>query len=708
MLKSSPEPSERTQSAVPTGGGVLRVLSHPAFLCLLLAVAPLAVFWPVGHYDFTNYDDPSYFSDNAHVLGGLTWPNVRWAFRATDNASWYPLTWLSFLLDATLFGKRAGGPHLVNLLLHTANTVLLFLVLRRLTGAQWRSAFVAALFALHPLHVESVAWIAERKGVLSTLFGLLTLLSYARYAQGRSQVEGRATKDEKPNSRTVVGGPALHYSLALVLFACSLLSKPSLVMLPCAMLLLDYWPLGRLRLSTVNFPLATLLEKTPFFLLGLVSSAITVWVHKESGALTPLAAVHLTARVENAFVSYAQYLGKTLWPTRLAVPYPEPGEWPLGLIVLGGTLVVGLSLLALGLGRQRPYVFVGWFWFLGMLVPVIGLIQWGTQTMADRFTYVPLIGIFIMMAWGAGEVWERRRVPKWAAGAIAVLVLGVCAVRAKDQLRYWQNSESLFRHTLAVTGDNIVALHNLGVALSGLGRSDEAMGCFRRALQIDPKYDEALFDLGNILAGRGQYAEAVIYFEDALRLRPDHFEVRNNLGNTLLKLGRTDAATTQYQLALQLRPEAAKIHKNLAGVLATRGEFDEAILHYREALKQAPNDAGAHYSLGLALAVQGKWDEAIVQYTETLGLTPTNAEAHYNLGYALRVQGRLDEAVAHLREALRLRPQFPLAQYNLGCVLADRGQRDEAIVHLREALRLKPDDDEARQQLRALGASARE
>jgi tetratricopeptide (TPR) repeat protein len=680
-------------------------------VCLALAGAALAVFWPVLGCDFINYDDPAYFSANRRVLSGLSWSNVLWACRTTDNASWYPLSWLSFLLDATLFGKGPAGPHLTNLLIHAANTVLLFLLLRRMTGAQWRSALVAALFALHPLAVEPVAWVSERKGLLCAFFGLLTLLAYARYVE---------TKDcqEKPGCRprsrrdVVFSCSAAWYCLALALFAFSLLSKPALAALPGAMLLLDYWPLGRPELKAMDSKLRSFLplvmEKVPFLVIGLLSSAATIRVHKTYGALVTLSTSPIASRIEAAFVSYARYLENILWPIRLALPYPDPGRWPWTLILAGVALVAGLSLLALESRRRRPYLLPGLGWFVGLLLPVIGIIGWGSHTMADRFTYVPVIGIFIAVVWGASEVLDVNRSPKWLRVVLAVLVLGACAVRTRDQLRYWNNSATLFGHSVAVSQDNIVALSQLGIRLSFEGRSEEAIECFNRALRLNPGGLQVRYNLGNALAATGRYAEAITNFELVVKGMPGHYEAQNNLAQALVELGRLDQAAEHYRLALQYKPDEARIHKSLADVLGASGKLDEAAGQYRLALKEEPTDADTHYSLGITLAVQGKWEEAIQHYSETVRLAPTNSEAQYNLGYALRTRGRLGEAALHLNEALRLNPRFALAHYNLGCVLADTGRIREALAHLREALRLKPDYEEARQKLRQLAATPKE
>jgi protein O-mannosyl-transferase len=700
-----------------------RAAAQTAFLCLALVGVTLAVFWPATRCGFTNYDDPAYFSENDHVLAGLSWANVEWAFQVTDNASWYPVTWLSYLLDATVFGKGPRGPHLTNLLLHAANTLLLFLFLRRLTGALWKSALVAALFSLHPLHVESVAWIAERKGVLSTFFGFLALWAYGRFAECRNR---------EAASRFTFHA-SLFYLLSLSYFALGLMSKPSLVPLPFALLLLDYWPLRRLELQTPDSRPKTLysvlLEKVPFFVLVALSSAATVWAHKQVGAITALAVLPLQDRIANALVSYARYLGKMVWPAHLALPYPHPWHWSLGWVVLAAALVGGLSLAAVLLARKRPYVFVGWFWFLGMLVPVIGVVQWGLHAMADRFTYMPLIGLFIIVAWAVGELVEGGRTPGGVTAAGALLLLGACALQTRHQLGYWQNSELLFRHAVAVTEHNVVALNNLGVALFDQGRVEEAINYYERAVRVEPGHFEedagvggeqskhsygasvvnpihvdALFNMGNALAKRGDFAKAAEYFAAVLRIEPKEHQALNNLANSLLKLGKPAEAITNYVRALSLKPNDAKAHKGLAAALTAQGKVEEAIGHYRQALAEEPNDADTHYALGIALAVRGTWDEAIGQYMEALRLGPNNPEAEYNLGYALRVQKRLREAAAHLKEALRLKPEFALAHYNLGCVLAEEGWKDEAAAHLREALRLKPDYEEAGKELQRLGA----
>jgi tetratricopeptide (TPR) repeat protein len=740
---------------IRTGAADKALTRVPAFWIVAILAGLTAISYsPIVKAQFINYDDNEYVTANPLVLRGLSWEGVRWAFTTTHASNWHPVAWLSHMVDVELFGKGPMGPHLMSLLLHTANTVLLFLLLRRITGAQWRSALVAGLFALHPLLVESVAWVAERKDVLSGLFGFLTLIAYARYSEskvqgprseGTSGVEGceevksegrRAKEIRTPNSEVepgVVCGsrPRVWYGLALVLFMLGLMSKPMLVTLPFVMLVLDYWPLGRVSGRTQIGRLVA--EKIPFFLMSVVGSYITTRAQKL--AIQPLEHLPLAERVANALMAYARYLGKTVWPADLALPYLHPGHWPAMHVAAAAMLLIFLSVVAVLGARNRPYLLTGWCWFLGTLIPVIGLVQVGTQSMADRYTYLPLIGLFIASVWGLGELCVRARIPKvvMALAGTGALICG--SALTFQQATFWKDSERLFKHAAEATTDNYIAVANVGGALFEAGRLDEAMEFYRRsyqmnplyaeavnsigavlaargsdeaiqwfkqALQIQPAHPQALFNLGNAMAKQGHTLEAVDYFQAALRVRPDNYEARNNLANALIKLHRLDEAIEQYKSALYYQPEAALIHKNLGEALAGKGQLDEAIGEYRQALRYT-NDAAAHYSLGLTLAVQTKWAQAIEQYGETLRLSPWNAEAHYNLGYALRIKGRLEEAAAQFREALRLRPEFPLAHYNLGCVLVEKGDRNEAVAQLTEALRQKPDYREAEENLRALG-----
>jgi tetratricopeptide (TPR) repeat protein len=713
---------------------------------VVLAVATLAVYSPVATHGYVNYDDSDYVSGNAHVQGGLAWENIVWAFRTGHASNWHPLTWLSHMLDCQLFGNRVGVFHVENVLFHAANALLLFLLLRRMTGALWRSAFVAALFALHPLHVESVAWISERKDMLSTLFFLLTLWAYCRYAEaGGGKSEGRGPKAEggpksevrspKSGSRTrhrVAGiqnsafsiqypassipAPASWpaYALCLAFFALGLMSKPMLVTLPFVLLLLDYWPLRRFAFaarqqsntqSTKPLGITTrglVVEKLPFFALVIASSVITFIVQRKGGAVST--ALTLWERIENALVSYARYIGKMLWPDDLSVLYPHPGHWPAGRVIACGALLVAITAGALALARRRPYLPVGWLWFIGTMIPVIGLVQVGIQSMADRYTYVPMIGLFIMLAWGLWDLVPPRpwREPALATGA--ALALAACALLTVRQVQIWRDSEALFLQAVRVTSKNYLAYNNLGFYYSGKGRVDEAMTNYLKSLEIKPDYEDALNNLGYALAGRKQYAEAIRYYERALRLRPLHPEVNNNLGNALSEIGRLDEAIAHYKITLQQNPEHADAHNNYGIALAMKGKFDEAIDHFHQAIRYKPGYASAHGNLGNALAVQHKLDEAAKEFEVSLKLNPDDAQGHNNLGNVRAEQGRLDEAIAQYQKALMLNTNNPEAHFNLALALVRQNKRDEALTHLTEALRQKPDYAEARRQLELLRA----
>ena len=620
------------------------VFAQPVVLCLLLVAVTAAVYWPVLHCEFLNYDDPEYFASNTHVQSGLTSGGIVWAFTTGHAGNWHPLTWLSLMLDATWYGPGPAGPHFTNLLFHLANTVLVFLLLRRLTGlrpekgigaatpqaaATWRSALVAALFALHPLHVESVAWVAERKDVLSTFFGLLSLIAYTRYSAGDKWHVTRAD----PASSPVTRHPSLHYFFALFFFALGLMSKPMLVTLPLAMLLLDWWPLGRVSRVEGRGSRSRhlVVEKWPFFALSAISCVVTFIAQQKGGAVTKLAAISMTDRVTNAFVSYARYLDKTLWPAPLANPYPHPVHWEFTLVIYSVALVAGLSAIAVLYARRFPFFFTGWFWFVGTLIPVIGLVQVGVQSMADRYTYVPLIGLFIIFVWGLGETGMSRHVPKTLIAVLTAMVLVVSALQTRNQLSYWRDNETLFRHTLAVTKDNYVAYNNLGTWLAKRGRVTEARDCFIKAFRINPNDSDVLYNLGNALTRLGDPEGAVHAYRRALELTPDHADILNNLGFALADKEQFADATACFEKALQLDPNYADAHNNLANVLFYQHKFAEAIPHFRAALRLAPDNPQLHSNLGDALVKQGQTTEAVRCYQEALRLKPGDPQIRAKL-----------------------------------------------------------------------------
>jgi Flp pilus assembly protein TadD len=583
------------------------LLSNPVFLGLILAATTLIVFWPATRCDFLNFDDPDYFTANPHVLSGLTADNFTWAFTTGHASNWHPLTWLSLMLDVELFGKTPFGPHLVNLLFHAVNTALLFLLLRKLTAATWRSAFVAALFALHPLHVESVAWISERKDVLSTFFALLSLWAYAGHAQ----------KFKSPGAKLQPAFASLNFWLSLFFFALALMSKPMLVTMPFVLLLLDWWPLQR------TFNLGLFLEKIPFFALSIISCVVTFIVQQKGGAVETFERFSLTGRVENAFVSYARYLGKTFWPEPLAVPYPS-GHWELSVVIYSVALLAGVSALAVLFARRFPFVFTGWFWFAGTLVPVIGLVQVGVQSMADRYAYVPLIGLFIVIAWGAHAVALDYRVPKPWIIFLAATILILCASRTREQLGYWRNSETLFSHTLAVTKNNYVAYNNLGTCLSIEGNVPAAVVCFQKALQIKPDNADTLYNLGNALMKLGDTGGAIADYHRALQFDSTRADLLNNLGLALMSQKQIAEATTNFESALELDPDSAEAHNNLATVLFIQRRFAEAAQHYRAALRLTPDDPQIHANLGDTLVRLGQPAEAVQNYQTALRLNPND------------------------------------------------------------------------------------
>ena len=643
---------------------------------LLLAAGTLAVYWPVTGFDFISFDDPFYVTGNPHVKAGITWAGLKWAVRASEAANWHPVTWVSHMLDCQLYGARAGGHHATSLLLHLANSWLLFALLLRMTGKRGRSFVVAALFAWHPLHVESVAWVAERKDVLSTFFGLLTLLAYARYAEvqrPKSKVQSLKSKVQSPESGDTLHAPRF-YALSLFFFALGLMSKPMLVTLPFVMLLLDYWPLrrsaelgkdpGRYRRTGWG---QLLLEKAPFLLLAAISCGATLWAQNRGAAIATMKDLPAASRIANAVLSYYEYIGKTLWPTHLAAfyPYGHPAlTWP---VLLAGAALVVFSAIALWL-RRFPYVAVGWLWYAGTLVPVIGLVQVGAQAMADRYSYIPSIGLFILGVFGLCDLAGRFR--HGAAGLIVItgLALAGCLVVTQRQVGYWRNSETLYRHAIAVTQRNFAAYNNLGNALFTQGKNEEALRCFKEAVRWKPDYADAHCTLGVVYTELKRPSEARAEYRIALQLKPKLARTHYFLANLLLAEGKTAAAADQYQTAADLQPDYPEAHYQLALVLLARGDVAEASRHYREAIQLRPDWVEALNNLAWLLATQpdarfrdGK--EAVRLATQAVTLTHTNDPGALDtLAGALAEAGRFSEAVKTARTAARLAKASDAAQ----------------------------------------------
>jgi tetratricopeptide (TPR) repeat protein len=605
---------------------------------LALAALTLTVYSPCFRHPFVNFDDEEYVTRNPHVQAGLTAGGVRWAFTTLDCGNWHPLTWLSLQLDATLYGGlRAGGFHLTNVLLHAASTLLLFLVLGRMTGAVWRSAVVAGLFALHPLNVEPVAWVAERKGVLSTLFWMLALAAYLAYVR-------------RPGVR--------RYLLIVLALVLGLMAKPMLVTLPFVLLLLDYWPLRRLQIeskSAICNLKSAILEKLPLFILVLAWCVLAFLGQRRIDALPSLEAYPLDVRVWNALLAYVAYLGKMFWPARLAVHYPHPGAAVSVVAALAaGLLLAVITVLVLGLGRRRPYLAVGWLWYLGTLLPVIGLVQIGGHGMADRYTYVPLIGLFLLVTWGAADLMAARKLPRFYPAAAATLVLAACAVLTWIQLGYWKSDRDLWEHALAVTENNALAHNNLGMVYFGQGRVGLAEKEFDRAVTLAPRVALFHHNRATLLRDRGRPDEALAECSQAVALSPRDALFHYTLGNLLRDLGREDEALAELQESVHLDPDSPQSHGNLANVLLDLGRREEAVAEYRRAIDLDPRYASPHVGLGNALAELGRREEALAEYHRAIDLGPKSPVAHLNLGMALQEEGRLEAAAVEYRKAVEL------------------------------------------------------
>jgi Flp pilus assembly protein TadD len=600
-----------------------------------LVIVTLAVYWQVLNHDFVNFDDQLYVTENRQIQAGLTWEGVIWSFTSGTFVTnyWAPLTWLSHMLDFELYGKDPGGHHWNSLLLHILNALLLFGIMKKTTGALWRSGLVAALFAVHPLHVESVAWVAERKDVLSTFFWLLGMLAYTRYAR------------QPELSR---------YFQVLLFFVLGLMSKPMLVTFPFVLLLMDYWPLGRLQLGQRIAPggieikesSASILvgEKLPFFALTAAASVAAFIYQKKGGALPPMDLAVLKTQIANALISYASYIGKMIWPSRLAIFYPHPGHIPIWQTLGAGTLLACLSVLFIRPGRKFPYLPVGWFWYLGTLVPVIGLVKVGHFARADRYTYVPLIGLFIMMAWGIPEFWPRWRHRKIWVAATATVLLSMLMLIAWKQVGYWQNSLALFTQALNVTSGNSVAHYSLGVALEKEKRVDEALFHYAKALQVNPNHAKAHNNMGNLLARQGDANGASKHYLAAVRINPKHAGAYYNLGQISANQGKTAEAILCYRQALLIEPNMFQALYRQAWIAATHEN-----IKFRNGIKAVElseklckltdyNEPLALDVLAAAYAEAGRFEEAVQKAEKAHRLALISGPEELILGVKKRLQ----------------------------------------------------------------------
>jgi protein O-mannosyl-transferase len=569
---------------------------------LLLYLVNLIIYWQVHNFDFIVLDDPAYILLNQIVKRGLTFDGFKWAFMTFDynTANWHPLTWLSFMLEWQLYGMNAGGYHWTNLHLHIANTLMLFVVLNQMTKTLWQSAFVAVLFAVHPLHVESVAWISERKDVLCTLFWFLAIWTYFRY------VEHKAYE---------------WYFATILFFIFGLTAKPMVVTFPFVLILLDYWPLHRFEQQTkgiqssvnswktsffcfIRSNLHLFLEKLPLFILSFIFSAIAFLAQKSGDALQSLANLPLTLRVANAFVAYITYIFKMIWPFNLAVFYPIPDAWPVWHILLAFILIVFISTMAVLLIKNYPYFITGWFWYLGTLVPVIGLVQVGTQSMADRYTYIPLTGLFIVIVWGTADIIKKRYLLKVFVYLFSVCIICVFMIVSWFQIQQWRNSITLFKHTLAVTKENYFAWNGMGVALRMIGDFNGAELHFKEALRIRPLFAEAHANLGGIYYRSNELNDATFHLHEAIRLSPRFENAVFNLGHVYLVQKKYAEAADEYKKLLKLSPNNAEVHNYLGVALICQKNIDEAVREFQTALKIQPTYTKAKINLSNALKMK--------------------------------------------------------------------------------------------------------
>ncbi len=625
-------------------------------MCVLLVLAVLAVFGQTAHFDFVGYDDHLYVYQNPVVERGLSIPNIGWAFTHAQVANWIPLTTLSHMLDCQLFGLHAGWHHLVNVLWHAANAVLLFLVLRQMTGNLWRSAFVAALFAVHPLRAESVAWVSERKDVLSGFFFMLAIGAYVRYTR-------------KPSG----GG----YIALICLFVFGLLAKSMVATLPFVLLLLDYWPLERLH-NWRQFG-CLVREKIPLFALSVASCMATALV---PGLIVPRR-LPVLERIDNALVCYVIYLRQMIFPAGLAAPYPlVPGGQPIWKVCAAVLFLAAISAGVVVWRKKYPCLMMGWLWYLGMLFPVIGVMQISsTAAHADRYTYLPEIGLAIAGVWAVGTWSMGWKHSRKVLGWVMVMVIGALGVWGHIQVSYWRNDEALWSRALACTTGNSMAHYDLGAARYAKGDKEEAIAQYRRALEIDPAYVKARTGLGIALFDKGEREKAIVQYQIALKIDPTYPEAHNNLGVALFAMGGREEAVVQYRKALAINPDYAEAHYNLGNALLQLGQMEQAVAQYHKALEITPDDARIINNLGIALAIKGENDGAMAQFRKALEADPGFVDACYDLGAALVKAGKYNEAVVQYRKALEINPAQINALNDLGWLRAtatDASVRDGA------------------------------
>ena len=652
-------------------------------LCFVLLI--LSIYGQVIHHDFIDFDDDIYVKSNRQVREGTTLDNLKWSigFNNEKQTYWHPLTWLSHMLDVNLFGLYAGGHLMTNVCLHIINTLLLFTILRRWSHNLWPAVMATAIFAVHPLCVETVAWVASRKNLLSSFFWLLTLQLYFNYTRNKRPVD---------------------YFGVLLSFCIGLMAKPMLVTLPFVLLLLDYWPLKRLESvkneNESHIPYIHLIvEKIPFLILALLSVVVSISSLNNHNTFMTQDAVPMELRIGNALVSYIVYIGKLLWPFELSVFYPFPGDIPIWQSISAFSLLAVISLYFTKKRKEKPYLIIGWLWYLGTLVPVIGLVQAGLwPAIADRFTYIPFIGLYIIISWSIFEtgILERHRNRFLIVFTLLVIAL---TLRAGYQTAYWKNSKTLFKHAIELNDKNIIAHNNIGKSLINDGQPDQAVKHYRAALSVNPKYVSARKNLGTALAMLGEPNKAIYHLYEAIRLDPNRAETHYNLGNVLARLNQNKEAVYHYEKALSINPNYVEVYNNLGNLFADLGRIDEAVKSLSLALKIDPHYATAHNNLGNVLVRMERLPDATRHYRQAIKIRPTYSEAYNNLGVSLKKQGKILEARMAYKRALALTPDYSEAHYNLALALISIGQIEKAVAHLTKAVQIKPDDLRLKQQL---------
>jgi tetratricopeptide (TPR) repeat protein len=710
--------------------GVVYKKKHILAIYLFLTAISIVAFWQVKQCDFINFDDPIYVTENIHIRYGMTMEAIRWAFTTGHAGYWIPVTWMSHMLDVQLFGLNPRWHHLTNLLFHIANTLLLFFVFHRMTKAPWKSAFVAALFAVHPLHVESVAWVAERKDVLSTFFWMLTIGAYIHYV-------------EHPRLK--------NYVVVITLFALGLMAKPMLVTLPFVLLLLDYWPLKRFEeldagkrregdattnvnssgdfdplpvnkrgrksgkkhtgqaLSQSSFhPRVAILrhlvlEKLPLFTLTVLSSIATFVAQGKVGAVVSSGKLPPGVRIINALVSYIIYIRKTIWPSNLAVFYPHLGLRPVGQVLVAVLALIVVTFIVIWSAKRHPYLALGWLWFTGTLVPVIGIAQAGNQSMSDRFTYIPLIGLFVMVAWGIPELVKKWRYHEAILFASSALVLISLFIATRIQVAYWNNDIALYDHALKVTGPNDIILNNRGAAYGKLGNYRQAISDYDQAIGIDPDYAMAYYNRGVAYAELGSHRQAIEDFDRAIGIDPKRSEAYYNRGLEYGKLDNQGQAIEDYNRAVEINPKYAEAYNNRGFAYYKLGNRTQAISDFDKAVEINPEYADAYYKRGVVYGELGNLSQAISDYDRAIEINPQYALAFHNRGFAYARLGNLTQAIEDFDRAIELDPEYAKAYYNRGIANGMLGNRNQAIEDLMRAARL--DNENAKNFLRSKGMS---